>query len=149
FKGWREASYPLISICDSNVLLPRDYIQRLLLKLDSQTGLVCSPPIGCRPVGFFAETECAMLNTYQARWQYFADFVGLGLPQGKTLFGGREQLESAGGIRTPGAESAEDAACTKIVRNLGLNVRLMQPPLRQPLGFRKAADVWKRQRRWA
>jgi len=149
FKGWREAAYPLISICDSNVLLPRDYIQRLLQKLDSQTGLVCSPPIGCRPVGFFAETECAMLNTYQARWQYFADFIGLGFAQGKTLFWRREQLESAGGIRALGAESAEDAACTKIVRNLGLNVKLMQPPVRQPLGFRRAADVWKRQRRWA
>ena len=149
FKGWREAANPLISICDSNVLLPRDYIQRLLLKLDSETGLVCSPPIGCRPDGFFAETECAMLNTYQARWQYFADFIGLGFAQGKTLFWRREQLESAGGIRALGAESAEDAACTKIVRNLGLNVKLMQPPVRQPLGFRRAADVWKRQRRWA
>ncbi len=149
FKGWREAAYPLISICDSNVLLPRDYIQRLLEKLDARTGLVCSPPIGCRPVGFFAETECAMLNTYQARWQYFADFLGLGFAQGKTLFWRRDQLESAGGIRALGLESAEDAACTKIVRNLGLRVRLMQPPVRQPLGFRRAADVWKRQRRWA
>jgi len=25
----------------------------------------------------------------------------------------------------------------------------MQPPVRQPLGFRRAVDVWKRQRRWA
>jgi ceramide glucosyltransferase len=149
FKGWREAAYPLISICDSNVLLPRDYIQRLLEKLDPGTGLVCSPPIGCRPDGFFAETECAMLNTYQARWQYLADFIGLGFAQGKTLFWRRDQLESAGGLRALGAESAEDAACTKIVRNLGLRVRLMQPPVRQPLGFRRAADVWKRQRRWA
>ena len=131
------------------MLLPRDYIQRLLEKLDPGTGLVCSPPIGCRPDGFFAETECAMLNTYQARWQYLADFIGLGFAQGKTLFWRRDQLESAGGIRALGAESAEDAACTKIVRNLGLRVRLMQPPVRQPLGFRSAADVWKRQRRWA
>lgn len=149
FKGWREATHPLISICDSNVLLPRDYIQRLIQKLDDRTGLVCSPPIGCRPDGFFAETECAMLNTYQARWQYFADFIGLGFAQGKTLFWRREQLESAGGIRALGAESAEDAACTKIVRNLGLRVRLMRPPVRQPLGYRRAIDVWKRQRRWA
>ena len=36
-----------------------------------------------------------------------------------------------------------------IVRELGLRVRLMHPPVRQPLGLRRAADVWKRQRRWA
>lgn len=149
FKGWREAAHPFVSICDSNVLMPRDYIQRLLGQFDSQTGLVCSPPIGCRPDGFFAEVECAMLNNYQARWQYFADFIGFGFAQGKTLFWRKSDLEGAGGIRALGAESAEDAACTKIVRNLGLRVRLMQPPVRQPLGFRRATDVWKRQRRWA
>ncbi len=83
FRGWREALIPLISICDSNVLLPRDYIQRLLQNSMPETGLVCSPPISCRPEGFFAETECAMLNTYQARWQYLADFIGPGFAQGK------------------------------------------------------------------
>jgi ceramide glucosyltransferase len=149
FKGWRETAYPLVSICDSNVLLPRDYIQRLLKAFDAQTGLVCSPPIGCRPDGFFAEVECAMLNNYQARWQCFADWIGLGFAQGKTLFWRKDDLENAGGIRALGNESAEDAACTKIVRNLGLRVRLMQPPVRQLLGFRRAIDVWKRQRRWA
>ena len=149
FKGWREASHRFVSICDSNVLLPLDYLQRLLAQFDPQTGLVCSPPIGCRPEGFFAEVECALLNTYQARWQYFADSIGFGFAQGKTLFWRKSDLESAGGIRALGAESAEDAACTKIVRNLGLKVRLMQPPVRQPLGVRRAADVWKRQRRWA
>ena len=149
FKGWRETSYAFVAICDSNVLLPRDYAQSLFARFLPDTGLVCSPPIGCRPEGFWAETECAMLNTYQARWQYFADFLGLGFAQGKTLFWRKRDLESAGGIRMLGAESAEDAACTKIVRDLGLRVRLMQPPVRQPLGARSAVDVWKRQRRWA
>lgn len=149
FKGWRETAYPFVAICDSNVLLPRDYIQRLLSKFDPQTGLVCSPPIGCWPDGFFAEVECAMLNNYQARWQCFADAVGFGFAQGKTLFWRKSDLERSGGIRALAAESAEDAACTKIVRNLGLRVQLMEPPVRQPLGFRRAVDVWKRQRRWA
>ena len=99
FKGWRETAYPFVSICDSNVLLPRDYVQSLFARFLPDTGLVCSPPIGCRPEGFWAETECAMLNTYQARWQYFADFLGLGFAQGKTLFWRKSDLESAGGIR--------------------------------------------------
>jgi ceramide glucosyltransferase len=148
-KGWPETSYAYVSICDSNVLLPPDYIQRLLGQFGPGTGLVCSPPIGCRPRGFFAELECATLNNYQARWQYFADFVGLGFAQGKTLFWRKADLEHAGGIRALARDSAEDAACTKIVRDLGLRVRLMRPPLRQPLGPRRAGEVWKRQRRWA
>ena len=77
FKGWREAAHPFVSICDSNVLLPRDYVQSLFARHLPDTGMVCSPPIGCRPEGFWAETECAMLNAYQARWQYLADFLGI------------------------------------------------------------------------
>jgi ceramide glucosyltransferase len=149
FKGWRETAYPFASICDSNVLLPRDYVQSLFARYTPGTGMVCSPPIGCRPENFWAEAECAVLNSYQARWQYFAEFLGLGFAQGKTLFSRKSDLESAGGIRRLGSESAEDAACTKIMRGLGLRVRLMRPPVRQPLGHRRALDVWKRQSRWA
>ena len=45
-----------------------------------------APPVGSHPDGFWAALECAFLNTYQARWQYFADTLGLGFAQGKTLF---------------------------------------------------------------
>ena len=54
------------------------------------TGLVCAPPIGCRPDGFWAELECAFLNTYQARWQYLADTIGVGFAQGKTMLWRRD-----------------------------------------------------------
>lgn len=149
FKGWRDAACRWIAMPDSNVLMPRDYIQRLFASIGPKTGLVCSPPIGCLPSGFWAELECAFLNNYQARWQYFADTIGMGFAQGKTMFWRRDDLEKAGGIRALGSEVAEDAASTKIVRRLGLHVRLMEPPVRQPLGLRSAADVWKRQIRWA
>lgn len=149
FKGWRDAAYRWIAMPDSNVLMPRDYVQQLLASVGPGTGLVCSPPVGCLPSGFWAELECAFLNNYQARWQYFADAVGMGFAQGKTMFWRRDDLERAGGIRALGAEVAEDAASTKIVRRLGLRVRLVRPPVRQPLGLRSAAEVWKRQRRWA
>jgi ceramide glucosyltransferase len=105
--------------------------------------------LGCLPKGFWAELECAFLNNYQARWQYFADTVGFGFAQGKTMLWRRDLLENAGGIRALGMEAAEDAASTKIVRRQGLRVRLVDPPVRQPLGLRSMKDVWKRQRRWA
>ena len=148
-KGWRAAANDWIAIADSNILMRRDYIQRLFAAWHSDTGLVCSPPIGCLPDGFWAELECAFLNGYQARWQYLADGLGFGFAQGKTLFWRRSDLERAGGIHALGTEVAEDAASTKIVRAAGLRVRLVNPPAYQPLGARSAREVWKRQLRWA
>lgn len=149
FKGWRDSRYPWVVMPDSNVLMPRDYLQRLLSHYKADTGLVCSPPLGCLPQGFWAELECAFLNNYQARWQYFADTIGMGFAQGKTMLWWRDLLEQAGGIRMLGREAAEDAASTKLVRRRGLRVRLVEPPVCQPLGYRSMKDVWKRQRRWA
>jgi ceramide glucosyltransferase len=148
-KGWRAASHDWVVIADSNVLMPRDYIQRLLASWRADTGLVASPPIGSRPRGFWAEIECAFLNTYQARWQYIVDSFGRGFAQGKTMLWRRADLERAGGIEALGREVAEDAAATKIVRGAGLRVRLVDRPLAQPLGRRKASEVWNRQLRWA
>jgi ceramide glucosyltransferase len=148
-KGWRAASYDWIIIADSNVLMPRDYIQRLFASWRADTGLVASPPIGSHPLGFWAEIECAFLNTYQARWQYIVDSFSKGFAQGKTMLWRRVDLEGAGGIEALGREVAEDAAATKIVRGAGLTVRLVDRPLAQPLGRRKATEVWNRQLRWA
>src|SRR5271154_4877272 len=148
-KGWRAAGHDWIIIADSNVLMPRDYIQRLFASWRTDTGLVASPPIGCRPLGLWAELECAFLNTYQARWQYLIDSLGHGFAQGKTMLWRRADLERAGGIEALGNEVAEDAAAAKIVRNAGLKGRLVDRPLAQPLGRRSAREVWSRQVRWA
>jgi len=148
-KGWRAATHQWIVIADSNVLMPRDYIQRLFASWRADTGLVASPPIGSRPRGVWAELECAFLNTYQARWQYFADAFGFGFAQGKTMLWRRADLEAAGGITALGREVAEDAAATKLVRAAGLRVRLVDRPVAQPLGDRSAGEVWNRQLRWA
>lgn len=89
------------------------------------------------------------LNEYQARWQYFADSLGAGFAQGKSMLWRREFLNAQGGIERLGQETAEDAASTKIVREAGLVVRLVDGPFPQPLGARKFRDVWLRQVRWA
>jgi ceramide glucosyltransferase len=148
-KGWEAASTEWVVLADSNVLMPPDYLERLLSAWRPDTGLVCSPPVGCKAKGFWAELECAFLNTYQCRWQYFADSLGLGFAQGKTMLWKRSLLARWGGIRALGSEIAEDAAATKIVRSLGLRVRLVDGAFGQALGKRKAAQVWNRQLRWA
>jgi ceramide glucosyltransferase len=148
-KGWEAAAHDWIVIADSNVLMPPDYIQRLLATWQPDCGLVCAPPIGSRPENFWAALECAFLNTYQARWQYFSDALGNGFAQGKTMLWRRADLEAAGGIRALGAEVAEDAAATKVVRGQGREVHLVDAPFAQPLGRRRFGEVWRRQTRWA
>jgi ceramide glucosyltransferase len=61
----------------------------------------------------------------------------------------RADLERAGGIRALASDIAEDAAATKLVRQLGLRVRLVQRAFGQPLGSRAIHQVWSRQLRWA
>jgi len=148
-KGWRAARYDWILMTDSNVLMPTDHLQRMLSAWRHDTGLVCSPPVGAAPSNFWAELECAFLNTYQARWQSFADGIGLGFAQGKAMLWRRELLDRAGGIEVLGSEIAEDAAATKAIRGLGLRVRVVGRPFAQPLGYRGMAEVWHRQLRWA
>lgn len=148
-RGWDAARYDWIILADSNVLMPGDYIQRLFASWRPDTGLVCSMPQGSHPRNLWAELEIAFLNTYQSRWQYAADGVGTGFAQGKNMLWRRDVLEAAGGIRALAAEIAEDAASTKVVRNAGLKINLVDSPFPQPLGHRSFKDVWHRQIRWA
>jgi ceramide glucosyltransferase len=148
-KGWRGARHDWIVLADSNVLMPADYLERLFASWRADTGLVASPPIGSQPDGVWAELECAFLNTYQARWQYIADACGFAFAQGKTMLWRRADLDRAGGIEALAREVAEDAAATKVVRDAGRKVQLVDQPFPQPLGHRTAAEVWRRQVRWA
>ena len=141
-KGWEAASHGWIVMADSNVLMPPDYIERLLTQWDRRTGIVSSPPVGAAPEGIWAELECGFLNTYQARWQLAADAFGLGFAHGKTMLWRREILDGAGGIRALAAQPAEDAAGTQLVRDLGsaraarpepLSAAARKPPLRRSM----------------
>ncbi len=148
-KGWRAARHDFVVMADSNVLMPADYLDQLFAAWDGETGLVCSPPVGGRPAGFFAGLECAFLNSFQGRWQLVADAAGLGFAQGKTMLWRKADLDAAGGIERLGEEVAEDAASTKVVREAGRKVRLVRRPFVQPLGRRRFTEVWYRQLRWA
>jgi ceramide glucosyltransferase len=148
-KGWDAAQNEWIIMADSNVLMPRDYIQRLLARWQFNTGVVCSVPIASRPTNFWAELECAFLNTYEARWEYAADSLGVAFAQGKSMLMRKSVIDRGGGIRALGAEIAEDAALTKLLHAAGLKVHLVNNPFEQPLGARTAAEVWSRQTRWS
>lgn len=148
-RGWEAARHDWVVLADSNVLMPKDYIQRLMESWRDDTGLVCSTPAGSRPDGFAAEVECAFLNTFQARWQYAGEALGQGFAQGKSMLWNKPFLDANGGIAALAAEIAEDAAATKLVRRAGKHVHLVGQPFEQPLGPRRLGEVVQRQFRWA
>ena len=149
FKGWNAAVHDFIVLADSNALVPPDYIQTMLAAFREDTALTISMPIGSRPLNFWAAVECAILNTFQARWQYGAEAIGFGFAQGKNMMWRRDVLDRVGGIRALSAEVAEDAAATKLVRAQGFGIRLVDMPFEQPLGARTAQEVYLRHARWA
>ena len=146
-KGFREARYGHIVFVDSNLFTPADYLDQLVLALETGAGMVSAPPVGLAPQGFWAEVECAFLNAYQARIQYAVDTLGFGFAQGKTLFFRREDLEH-GGLARLASEPAEDAATTKMMQSKGRRIRLAGP-FPQLIGPRSLHQIWKRQVRWA
>jgi ceramide glucosyltransferase len=148
-KGWDAARHDWIVMADSNVLMPTDYVARLLARWRDDTGVVCSVPIGSNPANFWAELECAFLNSFEARWEYAADSLGMGYAQGKSMLLRKRIIEPRGGIRALGAEIAEDAALTKLLHRARLKVHLVDDAFEQPLGPRRFAEVWRRQTRWA
>lgn len=148
-KGWQAASNDLVALVDSNVILPPDYLAQMLGVWDEGCGMVTSPPVGAEPASFWAEVECAFLNTHQARWQLIADQLGSGFAQGKNLLFRKSILEPLGGIACLAAEPAEDAAATKALRCAGYHIRLAKFPFEQPLGVRTMSEFWHRQVRWA
>lgn len=148
-RGWEAARHDWVILADSNVLMPKDYVQRLMASWGDDTGLVCSTPAGSRPDGFGAEVECAFLNTFQARWQYAGEALGFGFAQGKSMLWNKPFLDANGGIAALAAEIAEDAAATKLVRRAGRHVHLVGQPFEQPLGPRRLGEVVQRQFRWA
>lgn len=148
-KGWDAARHDWIVMADSNVLMPADYIQRLQSRWQADSGLVCAPPRGALPGNGWAILECAFLNSFQARYQYVGEALGMGFAQGKTMYFRRDVVEGQGGIRALGAELAEDAATTKLVHAAGLRVHLSNVAFAQPLGQRRLQEVWGRQLRWA
>ncbi|MGE8105014.1 ceramide glucosyltransferase [Allorhizobium sp. NPDC080224] len=148
-KGWRSARHDWIVMTDSNVLMPSDTIERMIARWDERTGLVCSPPAGTEPENAGALLESAWLDSFQARWQLFADAGGFGFAQGKSMLFNRHVMTQLGGFERLGDEVAEDAAATLLIRNADLKVRIVHEPFPQPLGPRDIKAVWKRQLRWA
>lgn len=148
-KGWAAAQGQMVAVADANLLLPPDYLHRLMAAWRPGCALVSSPAAGSRPGNLWGAVECAFLNGFQGRWQLAADTLGNGFAQGKTLFVEKVWLDAAGGLAPLGRKLAEDVAFTLLVRGHGARVCLTARMFEQPVGHRPLRAVWDRQLRWS
>lgn len=148
-KGYWAGGGDWVCFTDSNVLMPPDYLRRLAIEWREGMGVLSSPCHGICVGNFWGAVEAAFLNTHSARLLLALDSLGLGLSQGKTLFMPREVIERGGGIEALASDMAEDAAVSKMVLAQGLRPRFTRRTFPQPIGRRRAKDVWGRMLRWS
>lgn len=142
-----EKDYLYIFI-DSNVLIDQNYLGYALYSLSENVGVVSAPPIGTDAQNFWADLESSFLNTLQARWQYIAKFFGIGFVQGKNIIISNQTLRLIGGLKKLDTNFSEDAALTKEIKKLNLEINVMYP-MNMDLGMRSFSQIWNRQTRWA
>ena len=149
-KAFDAVTTDLVAFVDGNMRVPPDFVQRIMAEWnDPSTGAVSSPPLGVEPANFWAEVECAMLNTLFARYLLAADRIGAGFVQGKVFMMRRSFLAAHGGMQALEGEPVEDGAATRLVRAAGQKVRSVTCPFEQPLRHRALAKVWQRTLRWS
>ena len=139
-KGWHAAAHDWIVMTDCNVLMPPDYLDRVLERWQPDTGLVCSPPVGTRPEGRRRRSRMRLPQHLSGALAAHRRCAGHRLRAGQDhVLAARRSSTRAGSIEALAAEPAEDAASTKLIRAAGRKVRLVIHPFPQPLGRRAIA----------
>jgi ceramide glucosyltransferase len=148
-KGLETAGRPVVALCDAGILIDAQVLARAAASLSEEIGLVLALKAAEAPGNFPAELERAYINGHQARFLLAADRLGLVVASGGVTLIGLETLQRIGNWRGFNRWIADDYSVTRSVREIGLRTRLgaIMAPL--PLGRRDAADVWRRQVRWA
>jgi ceramide glucosyltransferase len=147
-RAYELASYDWVLVSDSNVLVPPDYLKRLVAHLDADVGMVTSVVAGRHPKKAGGELEAVYLNTFYARWMCLAEAVGHPCVVGKSMLFRRSVAERFGGMRNLARYLAEDYMAGEAMRKLGLRVVLATDPIRQVIGKYTFKDFWSRHIRW-
>lgn len=147
-RAYELAAYDWVLVSDSNVLVPPDYLRRLVAHLDVDVGMVTSVVAGRHPKKAGGELESVYLNTFYARWMCLAEMAGKTCVVGKSMLFRRSVAERFGGMRNLARYLAEDYMAGEAMRKLGLRVVVAADPVCQVIGKYAFKDFWSRHIRW-
>ena len=138
----------LILLSDDNVVSTPERIQTHLAYRAAGYGLVSACVIGDRATNFWGAVDGAFMNGHFARLQRAGDAVGLSFSTGKSTLVSRAALALSGGYKAAGESVCEDAIVQRDLRAIGERVTLSHEVQHQPIGRRRAVEVWHRHLRW-
>jgi ceramide glucosyltransferase len=148
-KSYQAASHDWILVSDSNVRVPRDYLQIVTQDFDEQTGIVTSVVSGqYLGRGFGAPLEATYLNTFYARWMTIAVWFGAPVVIGKSMLFRRSEANRFGGFDVLSRYLAEDYMAGHAMKLLGKKVKVMREPVVQMIGNYSFNEFWSRHVRW-
>ncbi len=138
----------LLLIKDSNIVMDKSELRRLVADLTEGVGLVCAIPIAVRTQGFAAEVERAVMNGHGAPLVLAGAALGLDIGYGKVMLVRRRDFEAVDGLTVMAPHFGDDHALALALRKVGLRTVFTDRAVVQPLGQRRFAEVWDRQLRW-
>ncbi|MGZ3659406.1 MAG: ceramide glucosyltransferase [Bdellovibrionota bacterium] len=147
-RSYRQASYDIVLISDSNVRIAPDYLRKKVAFLTPDVGVVTAAVAGIQPKGLGGMLEAVYLNTFYARGMSLAFATGNPCVVGKSMLFRRSVAARFGGIRALADYLAEDFAFGEEMRKLGLKVAMMDEPVNQFIGVYSFRSFWDRHLRW-
>lgn len=148
-KSSYSARHDWILVSDSNVRVPRDYLQQVTQDFDETTGVVTAVVSGqYLGQGFGAPLEATYLNTFYSRWMLIAIAFGAPVVIGKSMLFRKSDAARFGGIDTLSRYLAEDFMAGHAMKMLGKGVRVMNEPIVQMIGNYSLSEFWSRHVRW-
>ena len=144
------ARHPVLVVNDSDMLVPQDYLRRVVGPLeDPQVGVVTCL-YRARAEGWPGRFEAVGITTDFASGVLVAPLVGVSeFGLGATLAFRAADLKRAGGFAALAGYLADDYQLSRRIRDLGLKVVTSKLVVETCLGDLTWREVWQHQLRWA
>jgi ceramide glucosyltransferase len=146
------AKHDILVISDSDLYVPTNYLQRLLVELQKPgTGLVTSLYFGRPPAsgGWAQRLGMTQMNHTFLPGVLLSRALGRQDCLGSTAMFRRETLEKAGGFHPMAHVLAEDNVMGQRIRSLGLSIRLAGVVPMALVSEDRLGAVWQHEIRWA
>ena len=149
YRSYQEASYDLILISDSSIRVKPDYLQGMVLHLDSGgVGVVTSVVVGKNAKTLGGRLEAMYLNTFYVRGMILAHTLNQPCVVGKSMLVQKSIMSQLGGLKALSKYLAEDYMTGKEVKRLQYDLEISHEPVEQHIGKYSAKDFWSRHVRW-
>lgn len=145
-----RARHGLLVMADSDILVPEDYLLRIVPPLlDARVGLVTCPYFGRAGAGVPALLGAMFINEwFMPAVRLAALFGSQSFVSGATIALRRERLAAIGGLETLADQLADDYRLGERIRRQGLRVVLAELPVHTAVEESSLRTLWGHELRW-